>query len=174
MKDSLAALPWCLAYGRLLHSLSLWSWRWSATGLEELKFAFKTRSDSTSERQPITKALQFQILLVASVFRFYAGRSGTDRSDRPAFGDRGVVKMLELVLKTVWKSWKRGCTRSSWHFIQFAQGCTLLQESFRPDIDWGEKLLVEKLAKDLLVGFVGLRFVVFCWGFSIVLKNSGC
>lgn len=104
MKDSLAALPWCLAYGRLLHSLSLWSWRWSATGLEELKFAFKTRSDSTSERQPITKALQFQILLVASVFRFYGGRSGTDRSDRPAFGDRGVVKMLELVLKTVWKS----------------------------------------------------------------------
>ena len=173
MKDSLAALPWCLAYGRLLHSLSLWSWRWSATGLEELKFAFKTRSDSTSERQPITKALQFQILLVASVFRFYAGRSGTDRSDRPAFGDRGVVKMPELVLKTVWKS-ETGLHKVVMTFHTICTRLHLLQESFRPDIDWGEKLLVEKLAKDLLVGFVGLRFVVFCWGFSIVLKNSGC
>ncbi len=120
MEDSLAALPWCLAYGRLLHSLSLWSWRWSATGPEELQFEFTTRSDSTSETQPITKPLQVQMLPVASAFRFFGGRSGTDRSDRPAFGDRGVVKKLELVLKTVWKSE----TTTSWHFMTFAQDCT--------------------------------------------------
>ena len=133
MKDSLAALPWCLAYGRLLHSLSLWSWRWSATGLEELKFAFKTRSDSTSERQPITKALQFQILLVASVFRFYGGRSGTDRSDRPGLWRSRCGKDAWTSFEDRLKVWN-GCTRSSWHFMQFAQGWTFCKSVSDPTL----------------------------------------